>query len=293
MSVNRIRGSITALVTPMKNGAVDEDGFQQLVDWQIKCGTDGLVPVGTTGESATLSHDEHNRVIKLCVEATAGRVPVIAGAGSNATSEAIGFMQEAEKSGADAALVATPYYNKPGQEGLYLHYKALSECCGLPIFLYNIPGRSVIDMSVDTMARLFELPTIVGVKDATGDLARVTKQRLKMGPDFIQLSGEDGTALGFNAHGGVGCISVSANVAPEACAAFQKASLEGRVSEALAMQDALMPLHEAMFCEPSPGPAKYGVAKRLGLSGEVRLPMTEPSEAARARIDTAMEGLGL
>lgn len=293
MSVNRIRGSIVALVTPMKDGAVDEDGFQQLVDWQIKAGTDGLVPVGTTGESATLSHDEHNRVVKLCVEAADGRVPVIAGAGSNATSEAVGFMQEAEKSGADAALVVTPYYNKPGPEGLYQHFKALNDCSGLPIIMYNIPGRSVIDMSVDTMARLFELPNIAGLKDATGDLARVSQQRAAMGPEFIQLSGEDGTALGFNAHGGVGCISVSANVAPEACAAFQKASLEGDALAALAWQDKLMPLHEAMFCEPSPGPAKYGVARRLGLSGEVRLPMTEPSTEARIRIDQALEVLGL
>ena len=293
MSVNRIRGSITALVTPMKDGMVDEDGFQQLVDWQIKAGTDGLVPVGTTGESATLSHDEHNRVVRLCVEAAAGRVPVIAGAGSNATSEAVGFMQEAERNGADAALVVTPYYNKPGQEGLFRHFEALNNCSDLPIILCNIPGRSVIDMSVDTMARLYELPNIVGVKDATGDLMRVSQQRAAMGAEFIQLSGEDGTALGFNAHGGVGCVSVSANVAPEACAAFQKASLEGDLTEALLWQDKLLPLHEAMFCEPSPGPAKYGVAKRLGLSAEVRLPMTEPSQEAKMRIDAAMEVLGL
>lgn len=293
MSLEALRGSIVALVTPMKDGAVDEDGFQQLVDWQIKSGTHGLVPVGTTGESATLSHAEHNHVVRLCVEAAAGRVPVIAGAGSNATSEAIGFLEEAEKSGADAALVVTPYYNKPGQEGLYRHFEALNNASRLPIILYNIPGRSVIDMSVDTMARLYELPNIVGVKDATGDLARVSEQRKRLGEDFIQLSGEDGTALAFNAHGGVGCISVSANVAPAECAAFQNVMAEGDYKAALGWQDKLFPLHQAMFCEPSPGPAKYGVAKRLGLSAEVRLPMTEPTEGARRRIDMAMEGLGL
>lgn len=293
MSVIAIRGSITALVTPFRDGEVDADGFQQLVDWQIKSGSNGLVPVGTTGESATLSHDEHNRVVELCVEAAAGRVPVIAGAGANATWEGVSLIQAAEKSGADAALVVTPYYNKPNQEGLYQHFKAMTEASGLPIIMYNIPGRSVIDMSVDTMARLFELPGIIGVKDATGDLNRVTEQRAAMGTGFIQLSGEDGTALAFNAHGGVGCISVSANVAPAECASFQKASLGGDGEAALAWQDTLMELHQAMFCEPSPGPAKYGVAKRLGLSGEVRLPMTEPTEAARARIDAAMAKLGI
>jgi 4-hydroxy-tetrahydrodipicolinate synthase len=293
MSANALRGSIVALVTPFKDGTVDEDGFQQLVDWQIKSGTDGLVPVGTTGESATLSHGEHNRVVKLCVEAAAGRVPVIAGAGSNATSEAVDFVREAERSGADATLVVTPYYNKPGQEGLYQHFKALNDASGLPIVMYNIPGRSVIDMSVETMARLFELPRIVGVKDATGDLNRVSEQRAAMGPEFIQLSGEDGTALGFNAHGGVGCISVSANAAPTECAAFQKASLEGNPEEALAWQGKLLPLHQAMFCEPSPGPAKYAVAKRLGISPDVRLPMTEPTAKGRAEVDAAMEALGL
>lgn len=293
MSVDAIRGSITALVTPFRDGKVDADGFQRLVDWQIRSGTNGLVPVGTTGESATLSHDEHNRVVALCVEATAGRVPVIAGAGANATWEAVSLIQAAEKSGADAALVVTPYYNKPGQEGLYAHFKALTEASDLPIIIYNIPARSVIDMSVETMARLFELPGIVGVKDATGDLTRVTEQRAAMGPEFIQLSGEDGTALGFNAHGGVGCISVSANVAPAECASFQKASLDGDGESALDWQGRLMALHQAMFCEPSPGPAKYGVAKRLGVSGDVRLPMTEPTSQARTRIDAAMATLGL
>lgn len=293
MSVDALGGSITALVTPFKDGLIDEDGFQRLVDWQIKSGTSGLVPMGTTGESATLSHEEHNRVVALCVEAAAGRVPVIAGAGANATSEAISLIQAAEKSGADAALVVTPYYNKPGQEGLYAHFKALHDASGLPIIMYNIPARSVINMSVDTMARLFELPRIVGVKDATGDLNRVSEQRAAMGPEFIQLSGEDGTALGFNAHGGVGCISVSANVAPAECAAFQAASLAGDTQGALKWQDRLFGLHEAMFCEPSPGPAKYGAGKRLGLSGEVRLPMTEPTAQGRARIDAAMNALGI
>lgn len=298
MSTDAIRGSITALVTPFKDGQnsksqIDDDGFQQLVDWQIKSGTNGLVPVGTTGESATLSHEEHNHVVRLCVEAADGRVPVIAGAGANATWEGISLLQQAEKSGADAALIVTPYYNKPGQEGLYAHFKALNDATGLPIIMYNIPGRSVIDMSVETMARLYELPNIVGVKDATGDLNRVSEQRAAMGSDFIQLSGEDGTALGFNAHGGVGCISVSANVAPAECAAFQGASLGGDNASALAWQDKLLGLHQAMFCEPSPGPAKYGMAKRLGVSGEVRLPMTEPSQAARLRIDAAMNALGI
>lgn len=293
MSTDAIRGSITALVTPFRDDRVDEDGFQRLVDWQIKSGTNGVVPVGTTGESATLSYEEHMRVVKLCVEAADGRVPVIAGAGANATAEAIQFIQSAEKSGADAALVVTPYYNKPSQHGLYAHFRALNDASGLPIVIYNIPGRSVIDMSVETMARLFELPRIVGVKDATGDLNRVSEQRAAMGPEFIQLSGEDGTALGFNAHGGVGCISVSANVAPAECAEFQKASLAGDKQGALEWQDRLLDLHQAMFCEPSPGPAKYGVAKRLGVSGEVRLPMTEPTEAARRSIDAAMAKLGL
>jgi 4-hydroxy-tetrahydrodipicolinate synthase len=293
MSTDAIRGSLTALVTPFKDGQVDADGFQKLVDWQIKSGTNGLVPVGTTGESATLSHDEHNRVVELCVEAAAGRVPVIAGAGANATWEGVSLIQAAEKSGADAALVVTPYYNKPGQEGMYAHFKTLNDATGLPIIMYNIPGRSVVDMSVDTMARLYELTNIVGVKDATGDLNRVSEQRAAMGADFIQLSGEDGTALGFNAHGGVGCISVSANVAPAECAAFQKASLAGDIEGALAWQDKLLGLHQAMFCDPSPGPAKYGVAKRLGVSGEVRLPMTEPSGDACARIDAAMALLGI
>lgn len=287
------KGSIPALITPMRDGVVDEDAFRGLVDWQIKQGSHGLVPVGTTGESPTLSHDEHKRVVEICVEAAAGRVPVIAGAGSNNTIEAIDFTRHAEGAGAAAVLIVTPYYNKPTQEGLYQHFKALNDCADIPIIIYNIPGRSVVDMSVETMARLFELKNIIGVKDATADMSRVSKQRMAMGPDFMQLSGEDATALGFNAHGGVGCISVTANVAPALCSEFQTHCLEGNYAAAQKIQDRLMPLHEALFVETSPSPVKYA-ASALGLcSDEVRLPMVPVSEATRKRVDAAMVYAGL
>ncbi|MEM6851816.1 MAG: 4-hydroxy-tetrahydrodipicolinate synthase [Pseudomonadota bacterium] len=287
------QGSITALITPFSDGMLDERGFQKFVDWQIAEGADGLVPCGTTGESPTLSHAEHRRVVELCIEAAAGRAPVIAGAGSNSTDEAISLAQHAEKAGADALLVVAPYYNKPNQAGLYAHFKAVNDAVGLPIFLYNIPGRSIVDISVETMARLSELPRIVGVKDATGDLARVSLQRRACGTDFIQLSGEDATALGFNAHGGVGCISVTANIAPGPCAAFQKATLAGDFETALAWQDALAPLHAALFSDTSPAPVKYA-AEKLGLCGsEVRLPVTAPSDASTAAVDAALRSAGL
>src|SRR5690242_18958965 len=245
----RFRGSFTALVTPFKNGSVDEKAFRDLVDWQIGEGTNGLVPVGTTGESPTLSHDEHNKVVEWCVEQARGRVPVIAGAGSNSTAEAVELSQHAEGAGADAVLVVTPYYNKPTQEGLYQHFKAINDAIGIPIIIYNIPARSVIDMSVDTMARLFECKNIAGVKDATANVVRVSQHRAVVGPEFNQLSGEDGTALGFMAHGGHGCISVTSNVAPRLCSDFQKACLAGDYAAALKVQDKLMPLHHALFIE--------------------------------------------
>lgn len=288
------KGSIPALITPFtEDGKVDGDAFQKFVDWQIKQGSHGLVPVGTTGESPTLSHDEHKLVVELCVEAAAGRVPVIAGAGSNNTLEAIGLIQHAEKVGATGALVVTPYYNKPSQAGLYAHFKAVHDASNLPIIIYNIPGRSVVDMSTDTMAELFELPRIIGVKDATGDLDRCASQRAAMGPDFIQLSGEDATALGFNAMGGQGCISVTANVAPKLCAEFQDACLAGDYKKALTIQDRLLPLHRAMFMEPSPAPAKYA-ASLLGLCGDsVRLPLLAATEGARSTIAAVVHDLGL
>ncbi len=293
MAISDIKGSITALVTPFKDGQVDESAFQAFVDWQIECGTNGLVPVGTTGESPTLAHDEHRRVVSLCIEATAGRVPVIAGAGSNSTAEAISLTRFAKEAGADAVLVVTPYYNKPSQEGLYQHYKALNDCADIPIIIYNIPGRSVIDMSVETMARLFQLPNIAGVKDATGDLVRPSDQRLAMGPEFIQLSGEDGTALGFNAHGGRGCISVTSNVAPLLCAEFQTACQSGDYDRALTLQDRLMPLHRALFCETSPAPVKYAASLLGKCSDEVRMPMIPASESAREVVRLAMANAGL
>src|SRR5215813_10314156 len=258
------RGSFTALVTPFKNGALDEKAFRGLVGWQIAEGTHGLVPVGTTGESPTLSHDEHKRVVEWCVDEAKGRVPVVAGSGSNSTQEAIDLSRHAEKAGADAVLVVTPYYNKPTQEGLYLHFKAINDAIGIPILMYNIPSRSVVDMSVATMARLFQLPNIAGVKDATASPVRLSQQRLAMGQDFNQLSGEDATALAFMAHGGHGCISVTSNVAPRLCADFQNACLAGDFKRALTLHEKLMPLHEALFVETNPGPVKYA-ASRLGL----------------------------
>ena len=287
------KGSFPALVTPFKNGAVDFDTLKRLVDWHVAEGSNGLVPVGTTGESPTLTHAEHGAVIAAVVKAAAGRVPVIAGTGSNNTAEAVDLMRHAKKVGADAALVVTPYYNKPTQRGLVAHYTALHDCCDLPIIIYNIPGRSVVDMTPETMGELAKLPRIIGVKDATGKIERVSQQRLTCGSDFVQLSGEDATALGFNAHGGTGCISVTANVAPRLCAEFQMATLAGDYALALAYQDRLMPLHEAIFIEPGLVGAKYGLS-RLGLcSDEVRLPLTGLLDSTKARIDAAMRQAGL
>ncbi|XSG82566.1 MAG: 4-hydroxy-tetrahydrodipicolinate synthase [Methyloligella sp. ZOD6] len=293
MSRSRFQGSITALITPFKDGVLDLDAYRKLIDWQIEQGTQGLVPVGTTGESPTLSHAEHDKVIEVCIEAAAGRVPVIAGTGSNSTTEAIRLTLHAKNAGADAALIVTPYYNKPTQEGLYLHFKAINDAVDLPIIIYNIPPRSVVDMSVETMARLAKLPNIIGVKDATANLARVSQQRMAMGPDFIQLSGEDGTALAFNAHGGVGCISVTANVAPKLCSEFHNVCLKGDYKRALEIQDKLMPLHEALFVESNPGPVKYA-AERLGLcSRETRLPLAPVMESTQRRVDEALIKAGL
>ena len=287
------KGSIPALVTPFKNGELDLETLKKLVEWHIGEGSNGFVPVGTTGESPTLTHAEHDAVVDTVVRAAAGRVPVIAGAGSNNTLEAIRLAQAAEKSGADAILVVTPYYNKPTQRGLIAHYTAVHDCCNLPIIIYNIPGRSVVDMSPATMGELAKLPRIAGVKDATGDLARVPQQRITCGKDFIQLSGEDATALGYNAHGGQGCISVTANVAPRLCAEFQAATLAGDYAKALDYQDRLMPLHIAIFIEPGLAGAKYAMSK-LGLcSEEVRLPITNVSDETRGRIDDAMRHAGL
>ncbi|MCG7394687.1 4-hydroxy-tetrahydrodipicolinate synthase [Microvirga sp. ACRRW] len=291
--MTRFSGSITALVTPFKDGAVDEAAFRAFINWQIEQGTHGVVPVGTTGESPTLSHKEHDRVIEICVDEVKGRVPVIAGAGSNSTEEAIGFSKHAEKCGADAVLIVTPYYNKPTQEGLYQHFKAINDAIGIPIFIYNIPGRSVIDMSVETMARLYELKNIAGVKDATANLARTSLQRQAMGPDFIQLSGEDATALGFMAHGGHGCISVTSNVAPRLCAEMQEACLKGDYASALKVQDRLMPLHTNLFLETNPSPVKYA-ASVLGLMrDDVRLPMIPVSEDTKKAVRSAMVHAGL
>ncbi|MCE8532704.1 4-hydroxy-tetrahydrodipicolinate synthase [Ruegeria pomeroyi] len=287
------KGSMPALVTPFRNGELDLETLKRLVEWQIGEGSTGLVPVGTTGESPTLTHEEHETVVAEVVKAAAGRVPVIAGAGSNNTTEAIRFVQFAQQVGADAALVVTPYYNKPTQRGLIAHFTALHDCAELPIVIYNIPGRSVVDMTPATMGALAKLPRIIGVKDATGDLARVSQQRAACGADFIQLSGEDATALGFNAHGGVGCISVTANVAPRLCAEFQQATLAGDYAKALAYQDRLMPLHEAIFIEPGLVGAKYALSK-LGLcSEEVRSPLTGLEDSTKAAIDAAMKHAGL
>jgi 4-hydroxy-tetrahydrodipicolinate synthase len=288
-----LRGSITALVTPFKGGKVDEEAFRALVNWQIEEGTHGLVPVGTTGESPTLSHVEHDRVVEICVEETKGRVPVVAGAGSNSTAEAIAFSRNAEKVGADALLIVTPYYNKPTQEGLYQHYKAINDAVGIPIVIYNIPGRSVIDMSVETMARLYELKNIVGVKDATANVARASLQRQAMGPDFVQLSGEDATALGFMAHGGHGCISVTSNIAPRLCREMQDSCLKGDYAAALRIQDRLMPLHTAIFIETNPSPTKYALSVLGRMSEEVRLPMLPVSAGTQQAVRSAMVHAGL
>ncbi len=283
------KGSMPALVTPFRNGELDLDALKHLVEWHIGEGSSALVPVGTTGESPTLSLEEHELVVEAVVKAAAGRVPVIAGAGSNNTVDAIRLVEFAAKAGADAALVVTPYYNKPTQRGMLAHYKALHDCADLPIVIYNIPGRSIVDMSPATMGELSKLPRIIGVKDATGDIARVSQQRATCGPDFMQLSGEDASALGFNAHGGVGCISVTANVAPRLCAEFQAATLAGDYAKALDYQDRLMPLHEAIFTEPGVAGAKYALSK-LGLcSDEVRLPLTGLEDSTKAALDAALK----
>lgn len=287
-------GSIPALITPFENGLFAESTFRKMVSWQIEQGSKGLVPCGTTGESPTLDHPEHQRVIEVCIDEAAGRVPVIAGTGSNSTAEAINLTRHAEKAGADAALIVTPYYNKPSQEGMFQHFKAICDVTDIPIIIYNIPGRSVVDMTVDTMKRCFnELRNVVGVKDATGNLARVPLQRVACGNDFIQLSGEDQTALAFNAHGGHGCISVTANIAPKLLSDFQDATLNADFVKALKIQDKLTALHDVMFIEPSPGPVKYA-AKLLGLcSDEMRLPMTPITEATEIKVRDAMVQAGL
>ncbi len=287
------KGSMPALVTPFKNGAVDIETLKKLVEWHIGEGSNGFVPVGTTGESPTLTHTEHDAVVETVVKAAAGRVPVIAGAGSNNTLESIRLAQAAEKAGADGILVVTPYYNKPTQAGLIAHFRAVHDCCELPVIIYNIPGRSVVDMTPETMGELAKLPRITGVKDATGDLSRVPQQRITCGADFVQLSGEDATALGFNAHGGVGCISVTANVAPKLCAEFQNATLAGDYATALTLLDKLMPLHTAIFLEPGLVGVKYAMS-RLGLcNAEVRLPLTAISEDTEKAIDDALRHAGL
>lgn len=286
-------GSIPALITPMKDGAVDEAAFRRLVRWQIEQGSNGLVPCGTTGESPTLSHAEHMRVIDITLEESDGRVPVIAGAGSNSTAEAIALTKHAKGMGADAVLSVTGYYNKPTQEGIYRHYASIADAVDIPIILYNIPARAIVGIEVETMARLATIPNIIGVKDATANLARVLRERASCGEDWVQLSGEDGTALAYMIQGAQGCISVTANIAPKLCSDFQTACREKRWDDALALQKRLMSLHDAMFCEPSPGPVKYA-ASVLGLcSEELRLPMMTPSDAGRARIRAALEKAGV
>ena len=288
-----LKGSMPALVTPFKDGAVDVDTLKSLVDWHIEQGSHGLVPVGTTGESPTLSHEEHEMVVAEVVKAAAGRVPIIAGAGSNNTAESLRFMAHAKEVGATAALVVTPYYNKPTQAGLIAHFKTLHDACELPIVIYNIPGRSVVDMSPQTMGELAKLPRIIGVKDATGDLARVCEQRITCGADFLQISGEDATAHGFNAQGGIGCISVTANAAPKLCAELQNACLAGDYATALDLQDKLMPLHQAIFTEPGLVGAKYAMSQ-LGLClDEVRLPLTPLSDSTKGLIRDALRHAGL
>lgn len=288
------KGSIPALVTPMRNGSLDEDAFRAFVEWQIAEGSHGLVPVGTTGESPTLSHEEHRRVVEICVEVAAKRVPVIAGAGSNSTREAIELAVHAEKAGADAALVVTPYYNKPNQKGLYAHFRAVAEAITIPLIIYNIPGRSVVDMAPKTMGKLFrDCENIIGVKDATANLARASMQRHRMGTDFLQLSGEDITALGFMAHGGHGCISVTANVAPKLCAEFQTACLAGDFSTALKYQDRLTPLHRALFLEPSPAPAKFALSLLGHMREDVRMPLVTVGSDTREEVEFSLRYAGL
>ncbi|MDA1089016.1 MAG: 4-hydroxy-tetrahydrodipicolinate synthase [Proteobacteria bacterium] len=287
------QGSMTALITPFKDGRVDEDAFRSFVEWQIEEGTEGVIPCGTTGESPTLNHKEHMRVTELCIEVVDGRVPVIAGTGSNSTAEAIELTRHAKDAGAAAGLVVTPYYNKPTQEGLYRHYKAIVDAVDLPILIYNIPGRSIVDMSVDTMARLAKLPNIVGVKDATSDLARPMLTRLAIGTDFCQLSGEDATIVPFLAGGGVGCISVTANIAPRMCASLHQSWRDGDMAAVMEMQDRLIPLHMAMFCESSPGPVKHAAQLIGKCNGETRLPICDITETSKATVKKAMVGAGL
>lgn len=286
-------GSFVALITPFQNGTVDEAAFQSLADWQISEGTHGLVPCGTTGESPTLSHEEHQRVVKLCVETAQGRVPVVAGSGSNSTEEAISLTRHAKRAGADAALVVTPYYNKPTQEGLYQHYKAIHDAAEIPIIIYNIPGRCVVDMSVETMARLSKLPNIVGVKDSSADPVRPLETRIACGPEFCQMSGEDAARLALLGNGGHGCISVTANVAPRLCAELHTAWAKGDHDRALVLQERLMPLHEALFIESSPGPVKYAASLLDLSSAAVRLPLVEPQPSTKERVRAAMRSVGI
>lgn len=287
------QGSIPALITPLRNGAVDEKAFKAFVDWQIREGSSGLVPCGTTGESPTLSHEEHKAVVALCVEAAKGRVPVIAGAGSNSTDEAIDLARYAKEVGADAVLSVVPYYNKPSQEGMYQHFKAIAEAVDIPIFLYNVPGRTIVDMNPETMGRLAKLKNIVGVKDATDEIGRVPLQTLSCGKNFVQLCGEDSAAVGFNAQGGVGCISVSANAAPRLCADMQAATLKGDYKTAREINERLAKLHAAMFVEPSPGPAKYAVSLLGHCAPDVRLPVLPPTAGAQKIIREAMIEAGV
>ncbi len=287
------KGSIVALITPFRDGAFDESAYQALIDWQIAEGTDALVPCGTTGESPTLNHTEHKRVVEACIHAAAGRVPVIAGTGSNSTAEAIELTRHAKHAGAAAALVVTPYYNKPTQDGLYRHFQAIVEAVDLPVIIYNIPARSVIDMTVETMARLAKLPQIVGVKDATADLTRPIRTRLAIGSGFCQLSGEDGTALPFLAAGGHGCISVTANVAPKLCSQMQRAWRDGDVATAMALQDRLMPLHGALFCETNPAPVKFAASLLGKCAPDCRLPIAPLAETSRETVRKAMVQVGL
>jgi 4-hydroxy-tetrahydrodipicolinate synthase len=288
-----LKGSLVALITPFRDGKVDEKAFQSFVEWQIEQGTEGVVPCGTTGESPTLSHAEHKRVVELCIEAAKGKVPVVAGTGSNSTEEAIDFTRHAKQAGADAALVVTPYYNKPTQEGLFQHYKAIAEAVDLPIIIYNIPARCVIDMSIATMARLAKLPNIVGVKDATNDLARPLRTRATIGPEFSMLSGEDITAIAFLGQGGDGCISVTANVAPRACADMHQAWRRGQTAEAMKINERLLPLHDALFCETSPGPVKYACSLLGKSTPDVRLPLVPASAQAQEQVRTAMRSAGV
>ncbi len=287
------KGSYCALITPFRDGAFDEEKFRALVEWHIAEGTDGLVPCGTTGESPTLSHNEHRRVTEVCIEVANGRVPVIAGAGSNSTAEAVSLAEHANSAGADAVLVVTPYYNKPTQEGLYQHFKAVHDATDLPVIIYNIPSRSVVDMSVETMARLAELPNIAGVKDATQDLSRPVLTRLAIAGEFCQMTGEDGSALPFRAAGGDGCISVTANIAPRLCAEMHRAWRDREIDACLEIQDRLMPLHSALFCESSPGPVKYAASLLDICAAETRLPLTEIAETSKQKVRAAMVGVGL